>query len=234
MTADPQLILANAVSLWLGGGSTDLPWVPAGATISSPPNAGGDHVLATAAAQLAVTGRNAWTAFNGWNPQDAQLVTEYGNRFGSPFPAADIQDAATEVLDAAYKALWAIRSNDPAWRSQRTTLGWIAVSGFEDTPHRPVNVPTAPYPQYDLKVTVPGHPETTTRFMVASAGAWIGPSMGGPSHSALLMFSYQRGALYGSAANAATSRRGRWISISVRTSTDIVHQLSRSGRAPTA
>ena len=175
MTADPQLILANAVSLWLGGGSTDVPWVPAGATVSSPPKAGGDHDLATAAAQVAVTGRNAWTAFNGWNPQDAQLVTEYGNRFGSPFPAAEIQDAATHVLDAAYTALWAIRSNDPAWRNRRTTLGWIAVSGFEDTPHRPVNVPTAPYPQYDLKVTVPGHPETTTRFMIASAGAWVGP-----------------------------------------------------------
>ena len=81
---------------------------------------------------------------------------------GSPFPRAEIQDAATHVLDAAYTALWAIRSNDPAWRNRRTTLGWIAVSGFDDTPHRPVNVPTAPYPQYDLDVTVPGHPETTS------------------------------------------------------------------------
>ena len=35
-------------------------------------------------------------------------------------------------------------------------MGWIAVSGFDDTPHRPVNVPTAPYPQYDLDVALQG------------------------------------------------------------------------------
>ena len=174
-TGDARLILANAVSLWLGGGSTDLKWE--GGTVSKPPEAGGDHDLATAVAQLAVTGRRAWTAFNDWNPQDAGLVMEYdGTNFPGPaFAAADKQDAATHVLDPAYTALWAIRSNEPAWRNKRTTMGWIAVSGFEDTPHRPVNVPTAPYPQYDLNVNVPGHPEVTTRFMVASAGEWVAP-----------------------------------------------------------
>ena len=89
------------------------------------------------------------------------------------------------MLDDAYKALWAIRSNEPGWRDFRFGLGWIAVSGFDDTPHRPVNVPTAPYPQYDISFTVPvpnknppvnGMLGVTTRYMVASAGAFVGPA----------------------------------------------------------
>ena len=51
------------------------------------------------------------------------------------------------------------------------------MSGFDDTPHRPVNVPTAPYPQYDLDVRQgrSGWSTVTTRYMVASAGGWVGP-----------------------------------------------------------
>jgi hypothetical protein len=175
---DPKLTLANAVSLWLGGGSTALPWE--GATISVAAQNPADRELATAVAQLAVTGRGVFTAFAAWNPQDADLRSEYDAQFpGSGFAAADVDDACMQVLDAAYTALWAIRSNDPAWRKARTTMGWIAVSGFDDSPHRPVNVPTAPYPQYDLDVALQGKSglvTTTTRYLVASAGGWVGPS----------------------------------------------------------
>ena len=176
-TADNRLILANAVSLWLGGGTTKLEWE--GGTITSPPQTTPDRDLATAVAQLAVTGRSAFGAFTSWTPQDANLKIEYDHNFpASAFTQAQIQDATTHILDAAYTALWAIRSNDPGWRSVRATMPWIAVSGFDDIPHRPVNVPTAPYPQYDLKFTVPsevGPVEVTTRYMIASAGAWAGP-----------------------------------------------------------
>ncbi|MGH8833680.1 MAG: zinc dependent phospholipase C family protein [Actinomycetes bacterium] len=182
-TADPRLILANAVSLWLGGGSTALPW-EAG-TITSPPQTPPDRALATAVAQLAVTGRRTFGAFASWKgpppspPDDADVNKAYNDNFPtSPFAQADIQDAATHILDAAYTALWAIRSNDPGWRRKRITMPWIAVSGFDDTPHRPVNVPTAPYPQHDLSFTVQGAAgpvNVTTRYMIASAGAWAGP-----------------------------------------------------------
>jgi hypothetical protein len=175
--ADPKVVLANAVSLLLGGGSTALPWE--GGTVNVAPQAP-DLDLVTAVAQLAVTGRKMFTEFALWVPQDNDLVTAYGAHFpASPFAAADIQAAAAQVLDIAYTALWAIRSNDPAWRYQRSTMDWIAVSGFDDTPHRPVNVPTAPYPQYDLDVTLQGKtgPMTVTaRYMVASAGGWVGPT----------------------------------------------------------
>ena len=176
---DPRLVLANAVSLWLGGGSTPLTWE--GGTITVPPQPP-DHDLAKAVAQLTVTGRMAFMAFANWVPDDAQLAAEYNTRFpGAGFAAADVDAAVMGVLDAAYSALWAIRSNDPAWRYQRSSLGWIAVSGFDDTPHRPVNVPTAPYPQYDLDVDVDLQDKTgtfpvTTRYLVASAGSWVGLS----------------------------------------------------------
>jgi hypothetical protein len=187
-TADPRLILANAVSLWLGGGSTQIPWGPPDSTITSPPQEGGNHDLATAVAQLAVTGRKVFKAFEAWTPQDAGqegLVEEYNNRFpDSGFDQGQIQDAAARVLDRAYTALWAIRSNEPAWRNQRVAMKkpWIAVSGFDDTPHRPVNVPTSPYPQYDVTFDVPaptGSLEVMTRYMIASAGTWAGPWQGG-------------------------------------------------------
>ncbi|HET8707471.1 MAG TPA: ricin-type beta-trefoil lectin domain protein [Pseudomonadales bacterium] len=40
-------------------------------------------------------------------------------------------------------------------REERKALGWIAVSGEDDSPHRPVNVPASDFPQYDLQVDVP-------------------------------------------------------------------------------
>ena len=58
----------------------------------------------------------------------------------------------------------------------RPALGWIAVSGEDDMPHRPTNVPAPPFEQYEIPVTVPAtgsHPELTvqTRFLIASPAA---------------------------------------------------------------
>ena len=179
-TGNPGLVLANALSLWLGGGSTPIPW--GDGSITAPGQTGGDRHLATAVAQLAVTGRCALHAFEGWTPQDSELVSAYSGIFpSSGFTQGEIADAAGKVLDAAYTALWGIRSNDPAWRNQRAAMPWIAASGFDDTPHRPVNVPSSPYPQYDVTFDVPagtGSVQVTTRYMIASAGAWVGPWQG--------------------------------------------------------
>ena len=173
-TANPELILGSAVNVWLGGATLALFGDPSTITSGRP-----DQALAVALAQLAVTGRSTFNAFGAWSPQDADLVAMYDAIFpGSPFARQDIEDAARQVLDAAYRAMWAIRGNDPSWRAERAALGWIAVSGFDDTPHRPVNIPSSPYPQHDLTLTVPGAagPVTvTTRYTIASAGGWIGP-----------------------------------------------------------
>ena len=161
---DPLQILANAVTSSLA--------------------ANPDNDLVRATAQLAVTGRASFEAFVQNPPQDADLVKKVKdlNR-GVNFDPVKLQNAAHSVLDIAYTALWAIRSNDPGWRSFRTTMDWIAVSGFDDTPHRPVNVPTAPYPQYDIELMVPapnpklgGSITLKTRYMVASAHTFVGPN----------------------------------------------------------
>lgn len=180
-TSDPMLVLVDAVSVLLGGGTTGLRWLGAIIDLPAPNPPAPDPDLAKALAQLTVTGRMAFDAFRTLGlAKDGDLADAYTDRFmPSPFSATAIAAAATEVLDAAYSALWAIRSNDAAWRYQRTQMGWIAVSGFDDTPHRPVNTPTAPYPQYDLDLTLQGKTgpvATTTRYMVASAGTWVGPT----------------------------------------------------------
>jgi acetyl esterase/lipase len=135
--------------------------------------------VAAAVAQLAVTGRHALDFFMAWHPQggalagpqDADLMQLAQGTPAAGDPAA-LQAAVAYVLDSAYAALWAIRSNDLASRVHRTQMGWIAVSGEDDTPHRPVNVSTAPYPQYDLAVTMNfahGPAPVRTRYMIATA-----------------------------------------------------------------
>jgi hypothetical protein len=71
---DPKAVLANAVSLWLGGASTALPWEGSTVTFQEkiPPDVP-DRDLAPAVAQLAVTGRAMFTEFAAWKPQDHVL-----------------------------------------------------------------------------------------------------------------------------------------------------------------
>jgi hypothetical protein len=139
-----------------------------------------DPDVITAVAQLAVTGRGVFTQFSAWTPQDTDLVSATQKMYKNvSFDPAALEAAAHSVLDIAYRTLWAIRSNDPAWRAFRPTLGWIATSGIDDTPHRPVNVPTGPYPQFDVPLVLPGAYQSinvTTRLMVAQAQEFIGPN----------------------------------------------------------
>jgi pimeloyl-ACP methyl ester carboxylesterase len=182
VTATNQAVLVDAVLLYLRKIQSTIGSIPA---IKADP---GD--VATAVAQIAVTGRRALANFSSWHPplsafsgpQDADLI-QLVQKTNPTINQTDLQNAVKFVLDASYSALWAVRSNDPTWRAKRAQMGWIAVSGEDDTPHRPVNVPTAPFPQYDLPVTVNGIP-AVTRYMVASAGTFIGP--GTPPPGALL------------------------------------------------
>ncbi len=56
--------------------------------------------------------------------------------------------AVQQALTRAYQVAWALRRPDlPESFQLRQTLGWIAVSGEDDAPTRPVNVPSGiPYP----------------------------------------------------------------------------------------
>ena len=122
-----------------------------------------DTVLGRAYADLSVTGKRSFSRFRQNPPTESNLAGCTGN-----------SRAIDSALNRAYNVANAIRfANSP----DRRRLGWIAVSGEDDQPHRPVNVPSAEFPQYDLTVTVPvrGYngmapppPITlTTRYMIA-------------------------------------------------------------------
>jgi hypothetical protein len=180
---DAKLLLLRSVWFALG--------LSPGGSISC----GGGHFseCAGALAELAVTGRQAFNTFVSWNPtfapassgpqvSDLMQLAQQGYKDVPAIPTGSVSNAGlevvcTNVLGLAYETLWAIRSNDPAWRQWRLTgRGPVVVSGEDDTPHRPVNVPTAPFPQFDIPVpvTVGGNEFTlTTRYMIAAAQTQI-------------------------------------------------------------
>ena len=136
----------------------------------------GDHRTpspewANAAADLAVTGREAFARFRENPPTLAMLEQRCGGLSNADYNRA---------LDRAYALANAIRitNHDPALdggklSATRRALGWAAVSGEDDKPHRPVNVPSANFPQFDIVVNtsgiVNGVTAVNTRFMIAHA-----------------------------------------------------------------
>jgi pimeloyl-ACP methyl ester carboxylesterase len=128
--------------------------------------------LGMAMADLAVTGRRAYMDFALRRPREGGII-ELGAmaRLASlgvgGWTPAMVSNATTEVLDRVYQVAWFLRA-----QTDRGRLGWIAVSGEDDLPHRPVNVPRTPFPQHDLYFTVPGdlgEVAVQTRFAIATA-----------------------------------------------------------------
>lgn len=156
-----------------------------------------DEELGNALADLAVTGRRSYCLLAtpprtplhelqlagagsyvdlGTEPYTAaELEAKVGGLL-APLVSATPAQAASAVgtaLDRAFRTAWALRGPAAERTATRTDLGWIAVSGEDDMPHRPTNVPAPRYEQYELPVTVPatdGHSALTlqTRFLVAS------------------------------------------------------------------
>jgi pimeloyl-ACP methyl ester carboxylesterase len=125
--------------------------------------------FALAVADLAVSGRAAFADFCSVKPDNQGIVAAV-NAVGDPAVAAlpgSIAPSVAAVLDRAYKVAWFLRG-----QAARGDLGWIAVSGEDDLPHRPVNVPGTKFPQYDLAFDVPGALgpiPVTTRFTIATS-----------------------------------------------------------------
>ena len=163
-----------------------------------------DMALGTALADLAVTGRAAYTQFQDPRLSESEvlqklsstlqsmdsslapteeLIREQLSSFKSASPA-DFASAVSPALDRAYKVAWALRGPVAQQTAARASLGWIAVSSEDDKPHRPVNTPPPNFEQYELLVTVPGRgsfPDVPvqTRFFIASPG----PVPASPSHT---------------------------------------------------
>lgn len=106
-----------------------------------------DMEMASAFADLCVAGRRAYARFLNEAPTVERIVEVLRT----------IRAGTDEELTAA--ADWSLRRATAVANALRTgagrpELGWIAVCGNEDPPHRPVNVPVTEYPQFDLDVSV--------------------------------------------------------------------------------
>jgi pimeloyl-ACP methyl ester carboxylesterase len=133
--------------------------------------------LATAIADLAVTGRKTYELFRvGINLLALEGATRQriDARVAPLVPPTDpeIQAAMNRALNRAFAVAWALRGPVSQRAVLRSTLGWIAVSGEDDTPHRPVNVPSSPHEQFEVTVRTPvlGGLEIPlrTRYIVAT------------------------------------------------------------------
>jgi pimeloyl-ACP methyl ester carboxylesterase len=120
-----------------------------------------DAAWGDAFADLAVTGKAAFASFVQLHPAEDSLRPRAGCRGAS---AA----ALTRALDRAYQVAGALRGPHAAPERQR--LGWIAVSGEDDQPYLPVNVPSTPAPQFLTRVELERpHIAIHTRYAIAHA-----------------------------------------------------------------
>src|SRR5258708_7305526 len=169
---DAATILTKAAEGLLDGGRG----------LGGPPEGFGSNakIISTALADLAVSGRAALKSYLDAKPSEntlVQLIKQDASY--SSFSEASIRDAVRQVLLRASLVLRALRG-DTKYRTKMrglntilgsSGLGWVAVSGEDDPPHRPVNVPSAPFPQYSVKVRMLSNnqeSEVDTRFMIAS------------------------------------------------------------------
>jgi pimeloyl-ACP methyl ester carboxylesterase len=120
-----------------------------------------DAAWGDAFADLAVTGKAAFASFVQLHPTEDSLR-----------PIADCSGATapalTRALDRAYRVASALRG--PHAAAARQGLGWIAVSGEDDQPYLPVNVPSTPAPQFLARVEL-ARPRIAihTRYAIAHA-----------------------------------------------------------------
>jgi len=131
-----------------------------------------DYWTGLALADLAVTGRMAYARFQLTPVTDSALAPEVATRLlADQMVQADpalLAQAVSAALDRSYAVAWALRGPMAQAAAARTTLGWIAVSGEDDKPHRPVNMAPPPFEQFEMPVTVRGV-TVQTRFFIASA-----------------------------------------------------------------
>jgi pimeloyl-ACP methyl ester carboxylesterase len=132
--------------------------------------------FAAAVTDLAVTGREAyksWRSLGAWPENEASVRILARSKMPTPPSPANLTDALTAAFDRAYIVAWALRGPAAYRTAARKSLGWLAVSGEDDSPHRPVNVPGPrlggrELEQFEIPVTC-RNITVQTRFFIASA-----------------------------------------------------------------
>lgn len=127
-----------------------------------------DADFGNAFADLSVTGKEVFAKFVRLHPTEATLR-------GYPGCAGTSPAAMTMALNRAYQVASALRA--PHSSQQRKALHWIAVSGEDDQPYRPVNVPSnkGNFPEFQMTVRVPWVQISATTN-VAGRRAMVPPS----------------------------------------------------------
>lgn len=177
-TMDPYTVLAQAAEVFY------LESAPDPAVRQGPSGLGYPLV------DLAMTGRAAFAAFKNAQIDEVVLRERTHTRLAPVVDAdpADVAAAVTTVLDRAYAVAWALRGPAAQRAAARGALdpNWIAVSGEDDKPARPVNVPQPMFvnadtgavvdvEQFEIPVATPNsvlspfQPFIQTRFTIASA-----------------------------------------------------------------
>src|SRR5262249_34336546 len=132
-----------------------------------------DRDFGDAFADLAVTGRAAFARFVSARPTEATLQASAACSGATPA-------SLTAALNRAYQVAAALRL--PPDSPQRQALGWIAVSGEDDQPYLPVDVPgtegpgRASYPLFHIPVTTHGI-AITSRYLIAHKTAPSFPTL---------------------------------------------------------
>jgi len=116
----------------------------------------GQPIFSNAYADLAVTGRRAMTNFRVLHYSgkiSEQMVFERLSKEHdlSQYNHEKIWAAISKAIDRAYKVSNVILFGNSI---ERQRLGWLAVSGEDDQPYRPINVSATEFTQFDLNVYV--------------------------------------------------------------------------------
>jgi len=130
----------------------------------------GNSAFANAFADLSVTGQRAMTNFRvlhyaGKLNEEEVLESLAKDPASAAYSLEQLRTAASKLINRAYKVANVLPYGGSL---ERRGLGWIATSGEDDQPYRPVNVPSTEYPQYDMDVTV-GELKVHTRYMIAES-----------------------------------------------------------------
>ncbi|MCC7441455.1 MAG: hypothetical protein IT285_07470 [Bdellovibrionales bacterium] len=138
-----------------------------------------NHPFGRAYADLSVTGERAYFHFRSLHAQGKLSEEALAAELRSDpdldwIPQATLFRAAGESLNRAYGVAQVLAAGGLA--QDRDDYDWIAVSGEDDSPYRPVNVPSAPFAQQDLRVRVGNH-VVRTRYVIMEALAKPKPAV---------------------------------------------------------
>ena len=127
----------------------------------------GSFEKARAYADLAISGEKAYQDLLSKNmsrenwmqygPLIDKLEATLSLYYQDPLDEKALDESLRFAVNRAYDSAWGIRGPVEHREKHRKNLGWIAVSGEDDRPGRPVNVLSAPYVQRDLEVQVGVH-----------------------------------------------------------------------------